>query len=91
MMIVQAILTGLYITTFFHCLRWLVFTDEGWRLRKNIDWPILSVTVLVFILTYTSLVIMVKWEFLFVRGDIAGLNITMTDKLLAVRPLLRWF
>jgi hypothetical protein len=83
MMIVQAILTGLYITTFFHCLRWLVFTDEGWRLRKNIDWPILSVTVLVFILTYTSLVIMVKWEFLFIRGDIASLNITMTDKLLA--------
>ena len=87
MVIVQAFLAGLYATSLVHCLRWLVFSDEGWRRRKQIDWPTLSVTVLVFILTYTSLVIMLKSELPFARrGGIANLNIKASEKLLAVRP-----
>ncbi|KIJ24879.1 hypothetical protein M422DRAFT_274243 [Sphaerobolus stellatus SS14] len=43
----EALFLGLYLPTLFHCLRWLLWTDEGWKLRKKIDWTILIVTLLI--------------------------------------------
>ncbi|PFH47838.1 hypothetical protein AMATHDRAFT_6371 [Amanita thiersii Skay4041] len=47
---VQALLFGLYISTFLHALRWLVFLDEGWALRSHINWSLLIITCMIFVL-----------------------------------------
>ncbi|KAF9450648.1 hypothetical protein P691DRAFT_809931 [Macrolepiota fuliginosa MF-IS2] len=45
---VGALAFGLYFATLLTCIRWLLFVDEGWRLRKTIRWTILSVTFFIF-------------------------------------------
>lgn len=37
---------GVYLATLFSCLRWLMFADEGWKLRKDIHWVSLIITLL---------------------------------------------
>ena len=46
---VIGILFGLYLASFAHCLRWLIFQDGGWKIRKKINWVMLGIT------TYLSL------------------------------------
>lgn len=48
-----ALFYGLYLATFFHCMRWLLFTDEGWELRglKSVQWPIFLITLAIFIMS----------------------------------------
>ena len=41
---------GFYLTTLFHCLRWLVFADEGWKIRNKISWTMLTITLTICIL-----------------------------------------
>jgi hypothetical protein len=43
-----ALAFGLYFATLLTCLRWLLFTDEGWKLRKQIRRSILFITFLIF-------------------------------------------
>ena len=45
-----ALFYGLYLSTFFHCMRWLLFTNDGWELRgrKSIQWPKLVATFAIF-------------------------------------------
>jgi hypothetical protein len=45
-----ALFYGLYLSTFFHCIRWLLFTNDGWELRghKSIQWPMLLITLAIF-------------------------------------------
>ena len=53
---VEAILYGLYLATFIHCMRWLVFDDEGpANFREKISWQMLSITLLLFILTTAAI------------------------------------
>ena len=52
---IQAILFGLYFTTFLLCLRWLIFADEGWVMRKAIKWPMLTVTIIIFVFSVMDL------------------------------------
>jgi hypothetical protein len=47
--IVQALLYGLYLATLAHCLRWLLFDDEGWSRRKDINWRMLVIAVVIFL------------------------------------------
>ncbi|KAF8343566.1 hypothetical protein F5887DRAFT_290170 [Amanita rubescens] len=42
----QATLTGVHFTTFLLCLRWQTYSDDGWSIRKNIQWPMLIITFL---------------------------------------------
>ena len=51
----QAILYGLYLGTSVHCLRWLMFDDKDWNIRKKIKWPMLTITILLFILMTINL------------------------------------
>lgn len=53
-MFVVALFYGLYLSTLFHCLRWLIFTDEGWKIRKKISWTLLTVTVTLWALSTIS-------------------------------------
>ncbi|PFH50978.1 hypothetical protein AMATHDRAFT_85447 [Amanita thiersii Skay4041] len=54
---VQAILYGLYLATFVHSLRWLLFKDEGWTLKGHIDWLILFTTVSLFVISTADIAI----------------------------------
>ncbi|KIL59812.1 hypothetical protein M378DRAFT_168815 [Amanita muscaria Koide BX008] len=47
---VQAISYGLYIATFSHCLRWLLYDNESWKGRNKLNWPMLTISILVFLL-----------------------------------------
>ncbi|KAF8178711.1 hypothetical protein BJ912DRAFT_983670 [Pholiota molesta] len=51
---VSALFYGLYLSTVFHCLRWLVFADEGWKTRRKINWAMLSITIILWALSTTS-------------------------------------
>ncbi|PPQ91764.1 hypothetical protein CVT25_000589 [Psilocybe cyanescens] len=53
-MFVLALFYGLYLSTLFHCLRWLIFTDEGWKVRKRISWTLLTVTIAIWALSTIS-------------------------------------
>ncbi|KDR74689.1 hypothetical protein GALMADRAFT_141043 [Galerina marginata CBS 339.88] len=56
---VAAVSTGMYLCTFFYCIRWLVYTDEGWKIRKGIDKIMLSGTLAIFVMSsiHTSLAV----------------------------------
>jgi hypothetical protein len=69
LLIVQAILCGLFIATFTHCLRWLMFADEGWKYRKTMKWPMSIVTIIISTLALTTLGLTVKMEFRYLRGN----------------------
>ncbi|KAF9443761.1 hypothetical protein P691DRAFT_763984 [Macrolepiota fuliginosa MF-IS2] len=43
-----ALAFGLYFSTFLSCVRWFLFVDEGWKVRRNIRWPTVAMTVLIF-------------------------------------------
>ncbi|KIL59928.1 hypothetical protein M378DRAFT_131077 [Amanita muscaria Koide BX008] len=49
--VVRAILFGLYSASFIHCVRWLLFEDEGWRVRKKVSWSLVTTTLLIFFLS----------------------------------------
>ena len=48
---------GLYISTLFHCIRWLVFTDEGWKVRRNISKGMLIITLSIWFLSTVNKVL----------------------------------
>jgi hypothetical protein len=52
---IQALLYGLYVATLAHCLRWLLFDDDGWSHRKDINWRMLIITVIIFLFSTASL------------------------------------
>ena len=53
---VQAIMYGIYLVTLALSFRWLLYDDEGWDIRKRINWFMLSITALVFVLSTTDVV-----------------------------------
>ena len=54
---VQALLYGIYFTTLAHSLRWLLLDDEGWKVRRRINWFMLIISILLFLLSTTDLVL----------------------------------
>ena len=58
---IHALLYGLYIATLSHCLRWLLYDDEGWSPRKRVSWAMLTVTVVIFLLSTGSLVMVFQY------------------------------
>jgi hypothetical protein len=68
---IEAMLCGFYATTFVLCLRWLVFTDEGWKLRprRQVNSPMLILAVLVFALQTVDFVISCQTVIASVTGD----------------------
>ena len=64
----QAALYGLYVATLIHCLRWLVYTDEGWKRRDRVNKLMLTTTIIIFLCSTVNLVILVPDQF-FLMGD----------------------
>ncbi|KJA18692.1 hypothetical protein HYPSUDRAFT_920383 [Hypholoma sublateritium FD-334 SS-4] len=62
---VGALGTGMYLCTFAYSLRWLLYSDQGWKLRQKIDWKILTPTLAMCTLTCTHIalaaVLTVEW------------------------------
>ncbi|KAJ3569095.1 hypothetical protein NP233_g5280 [Leucocoprinus birnbaumii] len=60
---VGALAFGLYAVTLLICLRWLLFVDEGWRLRKgrSINWPIIIVALLILACNLAYLIETFEW------------------------------
>ena len=48
---VAALATGAYLSTLAYCLRWLLFSDQGWKFRKPIDRTMLTITLVLFALS----------------------------------------
>ena len=57
---VQTLIYGIYITTLAHCLRWLLLDDEGWKSRRRINWFMLIISTLLFLLLTADLVLALK-------------------------------
>ena len=66
---VQVVLHGLYLGSFVHCLRWLIYDDEGWRLRVNINRSMLAITLLLFLLYAAEFGTSICTVLAFVSGD----------------------
>lgn len=64
-----ALAFGLYAFTLLICLRWLLFVDEGWGLRKarTIKWPIVVVTLLILCCNLAYLIETYEWTKVEVR------------------------
>jgi hypothetical protein len=41
---VDGLFNGFYLVTVGFANRWLFFTDEGWKFRKHIQWPLAIIT-----------------------------------------------
>ncbi|PFH46295.1 hypothetical protein AMATHDRAFT_7996 [Amanita thiersii Skay4041] len=77
---VQALLYGLYIATFLHCLRWLIFKDEGWDLRKEVNWPKLFVTLIIFGLSTSQLALALRIMLITLMNDGTSIKNISTAK-----------
>ena len=52
----QALATGIYFATFLLCVRWLVFSDDGGSLRKDLKRPTLIMFILSILLFAFSVI-----------------------------------
>lgn len=41
---------GVSLVTLAHCLRWLLFVEQGWKLKTNINWTFLTAAILIAVL-----------------------------------------
>jgi hypothetical protein len=53
-MFTYGLFQGFYLVTACFANRWLFFTDEGWKFRKQIQWPLAIITNLIWALTIAS-------------------------------------
>ncbi|KAM6492172.1 hypothetical protein JOM56_011896 [Amanita muscaria] len=77
------IFIGLYFASFIHCVRWLLFEDEGWRLRKKINWMLVTTTLLVFFFSIALFCAVVMQTIINVP-DVADLDSMLAN----LRPVL---
>jgi hypothetical protein len=62
---VQTLFYGLYIASLVHCLRWLIYDDDGWKQRDGINKPLVFIAVLIFAISTANLGITLQYEFVF--------------------------
>jgi hypothetical protein len=75
-LIVEAILYVLYLATLVYGLRWLIFDDDGQRIREQVSWSMLAVTTVTFFLITTSLVLGVR----LMMGPVSKIDIPAYEK-----------
>ncbi|TFK33659.1 hypothetical protein BDQ12DRAFT_670086 [Crucibulum laeve] len=59
---VEAILYGLYLATLLHCLRWMLYENEGWKIKRriSIQWTMLISTVAIFVFSFVNVILHLK-------------------------------
>lgn len=50
----EIVFTALYLASLLLCLRWLIFSDNSRTVREHIDWPLLTITIILFALYVTD-------------------------------------
>ncbi|KAM6501663.1 hypothetical protein JOM56_001640 [Amanita muscaria] len=78
----QAALFGLYTLTLLHCLRWLLYQDEGWKLRDRTRWLMLVTTLILFAFAVVDLAISIHMSLLILAENSTFL---LTDAVLVYR------
>ncbi|KAF9473813.1 hypothetical protein BDN70DRAFT_997441 [Pholiota conissans] len=48
---------GIYVLTLCYCLRWLLFSDEGWTARRNRKWSMVIISIAIFVLVTAYLAV----------------------------------
>ncbi|SRR6266550_2035078 len=81
--VILAIMNGIHLVTFLLCLRWQIYSDVDWKIRKDISWSMIIVTILVFALSVTNLGICLGSFLLAMHGN----NDLVLTGVLAVRIL----
>ncbi len=56
----SALIFGMYFITLLFCFRWLLFCDEGWRLKERINWTTVTTTFLIFAFNLIYLVLSLR-------------------------------
>ena len=84
-LIVRSTVYGLYFTSLVHCLRWLLFKDEERKLRDNIDWRLVSISVFIFFFITTALGVTSQITLDLVQGDYQSAKLAIAK----VRPCIR--
>ncbi|KIL55387.1 hypothetical protein M378DRAFT_90968 [Amanita muscaria Koide BX008] len=47
----HGLLYGIYLATLIQCLRWLTFTDEGWKPREKINTVMILTTIFIILMS----------------------------------------
>ncbi|KIL63023.1 hypothetical protein M378DRAFT_80336 [Amanita muscaria Koide BX008] len=58
----QALLYGIYIATLIQCFRWLIFSDEGWKLREKTNSLMVFAVIFIFVTSTIYLVTSLQYE-----------------------------
>ncbi|KAF8629822.1 hypothetical protein AX15_003267 [Amanita polypyramis BW_CC] len=79
---------GVYFVTFVLCLRWLLYTDEGWSLRRNIKWLEVTATVMIFVLSVANIALSLESTLAICRGKtdtyLTGIITSIIEALTAI-------
>jgi hypothetical protein len=67
---IRATLYGFYIASSVVCFRWLLFDDQGRKLRKRINWRLISVAAFIFCFLTTTLVVTSQAALDLIPGDL---------------------
>ncbi|KAF8893174.1 hypothetical protein CPB84DRAFT_1320597 [Gymnopilus junonius] len=78
---IAALFTGVYLCTLFFCVRWLVYTDDGWRVRKKIHKAMLAGTLALFILSSLHISLAVEITYADVRDGERGIPVKSGGRL----------
>jgi hypothetical protein len=65
----QAALYGFYVVTLIHCLRWLAYTSDGWKLRDKVDNKLILITTIAIFLFLTVNLVLMLIVLLYFLGD----------------------
>ncbi|KAF8993279.1 hypothetical protein BDQ17DRAFT_1331769 [Cyathus striatus] len=64
-----ALTTGLYFSTLGYTIRWLIFSDSGWKIRRRINWIMLTASLAIFLLSSVHLCLAARETILEVRSN----------------------
>ena len=67
--VILAIMNGIHLITSLLCLRWQIYSDVGWKIRKGISCSMIIVTILMFALSVTNLGICLGSFLLAMQGN----------------------
>ena len=68
----DAVLYGLYIATLIHCLWRLLYGHNGWKTSHHVDWPILIMSIAIFLSTTLDTALSVRRAMLGLRQVSGG-------------------
>jgi hypothetical protein len=75
----QASLYGFYVATLIHCLRWLAYTSDGWKLRDKVGNKLILITTIAIFLFLTVNLVLMLIILLYFLGDFGDRHSNMLN------------